>query len=355
MRVCVTGASGHIGSNIVHELVQRGHRVSVSARSLGRLRALDGLDIDRHEGDVLDRASLRRAMDGAEVLFHAAAVYKNWTPDPEEMPRVALEGTRNALHAAKDAGVRRIVFTSSCNAAGLTKDLAHPPDETCWNTAPHAPYVRAKVESEKLAHALAKELGLELVAVLPTGVLGRFDYAVTPTTRLFVDILSRRAPLGFPINLVDVRDVAVGHVLAAERGVAGERYLLGGDNADVETLARVMREETGATPKIGLPPLWLLGALATVFEAASKLTKKQPPLTRALVREMSESKGIVFDCTKARKELGLEPRAVAEVVREAARWAAFRGLVDARIGARLPPDAAWGAKPPRAGAADAAA
>lgn len=341
MRVCVTGASGHIGANIVHELVSRGHSVSVSTRSLDRLRALKGLSVDAHVGDVLDQKSLRPAMDGAEVLFHAAAVYKNWTKDPEEMPRVALEGTRNALRAAKDAGVKRVVYTSSCNAIGFAKDLEKLPDEKTWNDAPHLPYVRAKVESEKLAHELAKDLGIELVAVLPTGVLGRFDHAVTPSTKTFVDVLNKKGPLGFPMNLVDVRDVALGHVLAAEKGRAGERYLLGGENADVETIAKAVREETGVEPKIGLPPGWVLATIAAIAETGSKLTGREPMLTRAMVREITSSKGIVFDCSKAKRELGLEARPVRDVVREAARWAAFIELVDESIGKKLPPDPAW--------------
>lgn len=280
-------------------------------------------------------------MDGAEVLFHAAAVYKNWTKDPEEMPRVAMEGTRNALRAAKDAGVKRVVYTSSCNAIGFAKDLEKLPDENTWNDAPHLPYVRAKVESEKLAHELAEELGIELVAVLPTGVLGRFDYAVTPSTKTFADVVNRKGPLGFPMNLVDVRDVALGHVLAAEKGRAGERYLLGAENADVDTLAKAIREETGVEPKVGLPPGWVLATVATIAETVSKLTGKEPALTRALVREIASSKGIVFDCSKAKRELGLAPRPLGEVVREAARWAAFIGIVGESLREKLPPDPAW--------------
>ncbi len=341
MRVCVTGASGHIGANIVHELVSRGHDVSVSVRSRARLRATVGLDLRVHEGDVLDAASLRPALEGAEILFHAAAVYKSWTRDPEEMRRTAVEGTKNALRAAKDAGVRRVVHTSSCNAVGFAKDLAKPFDETVWNDTPHLPYVRAKVDSEKVAHALADELGLDLVAVLPTGVVGRFDYGPTPSTKNFVDILNRKAPIGFPVNLVDVRDVALGHVLAAEKGKPGERYLLGGENADVERLARVVREETGVEPKVGLPPAWVLASVATIGELVASVTGKEPPLTRAMVREIVESKGIVFDCSKAKRELGFEPRKLDEVVREAARWAAFAGFVDAGIAEKLPPDPSW--------------
>jgi dihydroflavonol-4-reductase len=340
MRVCVTGASGHIGANIVHELVARGHEVSVSARSLDRLKAIDGLGVEKHEGDVLDEKSLRPALDGADVLVHAAAIYKNWTKDPEEMPRTSLEGTKNALRAAKDAGVKRVVYTSSCNAVGFSKD-GKPLDETSWNDAYHLPYVRAKVESEKLAHEMAKELGLELVAVLPTAVVGRFDYAITPSTKNFVEVLKKKAPLGFPINLVDVRDVALGHVLAMEKGKSGERYLLGSENLETEPLAKIIEEETGVKAKMGMPPGWVLGAVAAISEGISSLTGKEPMITRALVRELTSAKGLLFDCTKAKKELGLEPRAPREIVRETARWCAFVGQIDESIKTKLPPDPSW--------------
>jgi dihydroflavonol-4-reductase len=340
MRVCVTGASGHIGTNIVHELVARGHRVSVSARSLDRLKGIEGLDVEKHKGDVLEEKSLRPAMDGADVLVHAAAVYKNWTKDPDEMPRTALEGTKNALRAAKDAGIKRVVYTSSCNAVGFSKD-GKPLDEKTWNESFHLPYVRAKVDSEKLAHELAKELGLELVAVLPTGVLGRYDYAITPSTKMFVEVLQRKGPLGFPINPVDVRDVALGHVLAMEKGKAGERYLLGSDNVEPNELAKLIEEETGVTPKIGMPPAWVLGTIAAVSEGISSLTGKEPLLTRALVKELTSAKGLLFDCSKAKKDLGLEPRPPREVVRETARWCAFVGQVAEPIKSKLPPDPSW--------------
>jgi dihydroflavonol-4-reductase len=340
MRVCVTGASGHIGANIVHELVERGHRVSVSARSFDRLKGIEGLDVEKHLGDVLDAKSLRPAMEGADVLVHAAAVYKNWTKDPEEMPRTSVEGTKNALRAAKDAGIKRVVYTSSCNAVGFSKD-GKPLDEKSWNESFHLPYVRAKVESEKLAHDLAKELGIELVAVLPTGVVGRYDYAITPSTKNFVDVMKKKAPVGFTINLVDVRDVALGHVLAMEKGKPGERYLLGSDNIEPDDLAKLVEEETGVTPKLGMPPAWVLGAIAAVSEGISSLTGKEPMITRAMVKELSSAKGLVFDCTKAKKELGLEARPPREIIRETARWCAFVGQLDDTLKSKLPPDPAW--------------
>ena len=340
MRVCVTGASGHIGSNIVHELVARGHEVSVSARSLDRLKGIAGLDVEKHEGDVLDEKSLRKSMEGAEVLIHAAAVYKNWTKDPEEMPRTSLEGTKNALRAAKDAGIKRVVYTSSCNAVGFSKD-GKPLDEKTWNDTPHLPYVRAKVESEKLAHEMAKELGIDLVAVLPTGVVGRFDYAITPSTKNFVEVVQKKSPLGFPINLVDVRDVALGHVLAMEKGKSGERYLLGSENVEAEPLAKLIEEELGVKPKIGMPPPWLLGTIAAISEGISSLTGKEPMITRALVRELTSAKGLVFDCTKAQKELGLLPRDTRQIVREAARWCEFIGQLDESVKTKLPPEKEW--------------
>lgn len=356
MRACVTGASGHIGSNLVHALVDAGHQVSVLARPGSSLRAIEGLAVERREGDILDEASLRAAMDGAEVLFHAAAVYRNWTKDPDEMSRAAVDGTKNALRAAKDAKVRRVVYTSSSNAVGFTKDPAKSLDETVWNDSPIAPYVQAKVAAERAAHALARELGLDVVAVLPTGVLGRFDYRITPTTRAILDVLNRKAPIPFPLNPVDVRDVAAGHLLAADKGRAGERYLLGSENVDVEGLAKILREELELEAKVGMPPGWVLGAVAAVSELASSITGREPMLSRAMAREIRASKGVVFDCSKAERELGLAPRGAREVIRETARWLGFLGLLEAPalaalVRERLAPDPSWLPEADRAKAA----
>ncbi len=342
----VTGASGHIGSNLVHDLVASGHRVVALVRKTSDLTAIEGLDVDVRMGDILDADSVRAAMDGCELVFHAAAVYKNWTADPEEMPRTANVGTRNVFAAAADAGVKRLVYTSSSNAVGFTGTLDAPLDEETWNEQPYAPYVRAKVTAERLAHQLSKETGVPMIAVLPTGVLGRFDYKTTPTTQTFLDMANGAAPIPFPINMVDVRDVARCHVLAAGRGEPGERYLAGSDNASEKQIAKFLLDELGARASVGLPPTWLLKIVAVGAGWVSSLTGREPMISREMVQELEFGNGPIFDCRKAREKLGFEPTSPVEVIREAGRWAAYLGtLRDKSVSERLPPDPAWPARP----------
>lgn len=328
-RALVTGANGHIGSNLVRDLLSRGYEVVAFVREGSDLRGLDGLDVRLARGDVLDAASVASAMAGVDVVFHAAAPYLTWARKPEVIVRPAVEGTENVLRAAKAASVARVVVTSSCNAVGFTRDS--PLDETTWNERVSSPYLRAKRDQERRAHGLGAELDLDVVTVLPTAVLGPYDYRRTPTTAPFVDALTGKGPVPFPMNLIDARDVARGHVLAAERGARGARYLLGGDNVDTSTLAALIERHTGKRPSEGLPPPWVLRAVATVAEAASALSGKAPPITRALLDDVDGGVPL-FDCTRARNELGLAPRGAEDVVVATMQWAAEMGWLPAPVG-----------------------
>lgn len=321
-RALVTGASGHIGANLVRDLVEHGYTVRAFVRAKSDTRGLDGLDVERVTGDVLDPTSVERACEGCSLVFHAGAPYVTWARDPSTIVEPAVRGTENVLRAAKAAGVRRVVVTSSCNAVGFTK--GERLDERTWNERATSPYMRAKLEQERRADALAAELDLDVVKVLPTGVLGPHDYRRTPTTGPFVDALVGKGPVPFPMNLIDVRDVARGHVLAAERGRRGERYLLGGENVDVSTLASLVEKHTGRRPKEGLPPAWVLRTVAAVSEAFAPLVGTAPPITRALLDDV-DGGAPLFDCGKARRELGLEPRGAEEVVVSVIAWARQMG------------------------------
>jgi dihydroflavonol-4-reductase len=206
------------------------------------------------------------------------------------------------------------------------------------------PYIRAKNEQERRAWVLAGELGLPLLAVLPTAVLGRFDYRKTPTTAPFVDALAHRGPVPFAMNIVDVRDVARSHVLAAEKGQDGERYLVGGDNVDVHTLAGLIEKHTGKRPAEGLPPRWVMSTFAFVSERASEVSGKAPRVTRDVLDDLGGG-APVFDCHKEHEKLYLEPRSADEVVVETLRWALFMGWLPEKIAAPLraanAPDARW--------------
>jgi len=350
-RVLVTGANGHLGCNLVRELLGAGHRVVALVRPGADHSGLGGLDLERISGDVLDPPSIRGAVQGCELVFHAAAPYLVWARDPDDIVRPAVEGTENVLRAAKAAGVRRVVFTSSSNAVGFTSDPQRPLDELSWNEAPRSPYVRAKTMAERRVWALSAELDLPVVAVLPTAVLGRFDYRVTPTTAPVLDAVQGRGPVPFAMNLVDVRDVARAHVLAAERGKPGERYLAGGQNVTTAELAEIIWQLAGIRPKQGLPPYPVLLAVATVADLIARRTGKPPIISPDIARESRGGRQPVFDCSKIQRELGLAPRSAEQVVSEVIRWGLFLGRIREPLATTLrghfTPDPSWPRPSPR--------
>jgi len=328
-RALVTGANGHIGSNLVRDLLEHGYSVVAGVREGADLRGIAALDVEIARFDVLDANGVAKAMAGCDLVFHVAAPYAVWARDPRTIIEPAVRGTENVLRAAKAASVRRVVVTSSCNAVGFTRGA--PLDETSWNARTSSPYIRAKCEQERKARALADELDLDVVTVLPTAVLGPYDYRKTPTTAPFIDALKGSGPVPFPMNVVDVRDVARGHVLAAEKGRRGERYLLGGDNVDVTTLATLIEQRTGKRPSEGLPPTWVLRGVAVVAEAVSAIAGKAPIITRALLDDVAGGNPL-FDIAKAKTELGYAPRSAAEVVDATLAWAIKMGWVTKRAG-----------------------
>jgi len=346
-KALVTGANGHIGSNLVRDLLEHGYEVVPLVREKSNTAGLEGLDLDYARGDVLDEASIARAIDGCEIVFHAAAPYLTWAKDPATIFEPAVHGTENVLRAAKKANVRRVVVTSSCNAVGFTKDPKKPLDETTWNDGAKSPYILSKNEQERRAWSLAKELDLDVVTVLPTAVLGRFDYRKTPTTAPFVDALCGKGPVPFPMNLVDVRDVARTHVLAAEKGKRGERYLAGGDNIEIAPLASLIEKLVGKRPAEGLPPAFVLRMVAFFAEVGSEITGKAPMITRAVLDDVKGGVPL-FDCRKAREELGLSPHGAEEVVTETLRWALHMGWIPESIASKVrdkyPPDPSWPSK-----------
>ncbi len=314
----VTGANGHIGTNLVRELLENNWKIVALVREGSDARGLEGLDVQIVRGDVRDEAVVDKAMIGATHVFHLAAPYVTWAKDPNAIVEPAVRGTEVVLRAAKKAGVKRVVVTSSCNVVGFTR--GEPLDESTWREDATSPYLRAKLEQERRAVALAKELDLDVVTVLPTAVLGPWDYRMTPTTQPFVDVLRGKSPVPFPMNVVDVRDVARGHRLAAEKGTRGARYLLGGDNVDIPTLAAMIAKHTGKKPGEGLPPAWVLRTVAALSEAMSSISGKPPMITRALLDDVAGGVPL-FKIDKAKNELGYAPRPAQEVVDATVEWA----------------------------------
>ena len=337
--ILVTGANGHIGASCVRDLLANGYRVVGMVREGADLRGLAGLELELRTGDVLDAASVREAVRGVDGVFHLAQPYVLDEDDPEAVIRPGVVGTEHVFGAMKEEGIERVVYTSSCAAVGLSEDANAPLDETTFREDGAIPYIEAKIQGERRALALGRELGLEVVVTLPVGVLGPWDFKPTPTMLNAYDTANGKGPLPMAVNFTDVRDVAAAHRLAFERGRAGERYLVGGELMQPAEAVEVIGELTGKTPAATWPPRWILSTLITItgwFGAA--------PMSKTALDDVY-GKHFAYDCQKARDELGFAPRPPADAIREALRWGAFVGAlkpaVAAKVRAKLPPDPEW--------------
>ncbi len=326
MNCFVTGASGFIGANLVHELNARGHRVRALLRPGADTRGLQGAEFEQVPGDVGDRASLEAGLRGCDWCFHVAASYHLWLPDYAPMYAANVEGTRNVLTAAAGAGCSRIVYTSTVGCIGLPREkdgVLTPTDEL-------TPVVEAQMSnhyklSKWRAEVVARELaakGLPVVIVNPSAPVGPRDVKPTPTGKVIVDFLNRAMPayLDTGLNWVHVRDVAVGHILAAEKGRVGERYILGhaGGNWTMKEALDVLARLTGLpAPGFRVPYSVALTA-AHVDELLARLTGKPPKAPLAGVR-MAKYK-MFFNPAKAVRELGLPQTPPEEALRDAVAW-----------------------------------
>jgi len=325
MNCFVTGGSGFIGANLVHELVARGHRVKALLRPNSDRRGLAGAEYETAEGDVLDQASLERGIKGCEWCFHVAASYHLWLRDYRPMYETNVEGTRNVLTAAARAGCSRIVYTSTVGCIGLPKErngTVTPTDETafCSQAQMTNHYKRSKWQAEQVALELARQY--PIVIVNPSAPVGPRDVKPTPTGQIIVDFLKRKLPafLDTGLNWVHVRDVVVGHILSAERGRIGERYILGNaeGNWTLKLALNVLQEITGLpAPKMRVPYA-VAYAAALVDETISKLTGCPPKAPIAGVR-MAKYK-MFFNPAKAIRELGLPQTPPKQALADAVEW-----------------------------------
>ncbi len=329
MKCFVTGASGFIGANLVHELKARGHSVRALLRPNADTRGVAGVDIERVPGDVSDRAALIAAMRGCDWCFHLAASYHLWLRDYAPMYAANVDGTRNVLEAAAEAGCSRIVYTSTVGCIGLPRvvnGIVTPTDEaTPVSEAQMSNHYKiSKWRAEVVARELAAK-GLPIVIVNPSAPVGPRDVKPTPTGQVIVDFLNHAMPayLDTGLNWVHVRDVAIGHILAAERGRMGERYILGNieGNWTMKEALDVLAKITGLkAPGFRVPYGVALGA-AYVDEFIAKFTGKPPKAPLAGVR-MAKYK-MFFSPAKAMRELGLPQTPPEQALRDAVDW--FRG------------------------------
>ena len=333
MNCFVTGASGFIGANIIHELVARGHSVKALLRPKADLRGLRGAEFERVEGDVSDREKLKSAMRGCDWCFHVAASYHLWLRDYRPMYAANVEGTRNVIEAAASAGCSRIVYTSTVGCIGyptavdgkiVPSDENTPVSEAQMSNH----YKRSKWQAEQAAIELARR-GLPVVIVNPTAPVGPRDVKPTPTGQVIVDFLNRAMPayLDTGLNWVHVRDVAVGHILAAKEGRIGERYILGNaqGNWTMREAFAVLQEITGVpAPKMRVPYFVALMA-AHANEMISKITRKHPKAPLAGVR-MAKYK-MFFNPAKTINELELPQTPPKQALADAVEWFRANGYV----------------------------
>jgi dihydroflavonol-4-reductase len=325
MDALVTGGTGFIGANLVRELLADGLTVRVLARAGSDRRALEGCAVEVAEGDLLDPASLRAAARGVKCVYHVAADYRLWARDPREVYRANVDGTRHVLEAACEAGAERIVYTSTVGAVGIPKD-GTPGDE---NTPVSLhDMVGAYKASKFLAERVARELaarGAPVVTVNPSAPVGPRDVKPTPTGKMLVDFLKGKmvASLDTGLNLVHVRDVARGHIQAAERGRVGERYILGNENLSLLEIFRLLARITGIpAPRLRVPyaAAWLA---ALGMEGVARLTGRPPQVPLTAVR--MAKKRMHFSAVKAIRELGLPQTPVEVALGDAVHWFVERG------------------------------
>jgi len=316
----VTGATGFIGANVVRTLLETGASVRVLARPESDVRNLQGLPVEIVHGDVRDLSSLRLALQGCHTLYHVAAHYSLWTPHPEEMYATNVQGTENLCQAALDTGLQKMVYTSSVATVGMPAD-GSPGDETMFLNPEHAigHYKRSKILAEQAVLAFCQR-GLPVVIVNPAAPIGPWDVKPTPTGKIIVDFLQRKMPayLDTGLNLVDVRDVARGHVLAAQHGKIGERYILGCSNLALREILQLASDVSGLPAPRFRVPYGVALALGYCCAGFSALTGKQPMVPLDGVRMARHA--MYFSAQKAVRELGLPQSPIAEAMRQAVQW-----------------------------------
>jgi len=312
----VTGASGFLGWHIARLLTERGHHVRALLRPTSRI---PDLDVEAITGDLRDPASLARAVDGCGLVFHAAADYRLWAADPNELYHSNVDGTRNILEAAAKAGVERVVYTSTVGCIGIPENSPGDEDQPCTFEDMHGAYKRSKFLAEGIALEYAATR-LPVVILNPTAPIGDHDSKPTPTGKIVLDFLKGDMPafIDTGLNVVDARDVALGHLLACERGRTGERYILGSENL---TLAQILGKLAAITgrpaPTVKLPyaVAYAAGAVTTAWANVSG-TPPRAPLDAV---RMARKKMFVTHA-KAARELGFQPGPADGALARAVAW-----------------------------------
>jgi dihydroflavonol-4-reductase len=323
--VLVTGGTGFVGANLVRELLADGHTVRVLARRGGDRRALEGCRVEIVEGDLLEDESVRAAVAGARRVYHVAADYRLWAPDSAVLYRANVDGTRAVLAAAAEAGAERIIYTSTVGAVGIPKDGSPGDERTPVSLADMVgAYKASKFLAERVADEWAAR-GAPVITVNPSAPVGPWDVKPTPTGQMIVDFLKGKmvASLDTGLNLVHVRDVARGHILAGDRGRVGQRYILGHRNLPLLEIFQMLATLTGIpAPRFRVPyaVAWLT---AVGMEGLARLRGGAPQVPLTAVR--MARKRMYFSAAKAVTELGLPQTPVEQALRDGVDWFVERG------------------------------
>ena len=326
MTTLVTGASGFLGSHVARQLVARGEDVRVLMRASSTNRAVADLSLEYVTGDLRDPASLDRAMKGVKRVFHVAADYRLWARRSKEIYESNVGGTKNLLEAAKRAGVEQLIYTST--VATIAVDRPQLPNEftdaKLEEMVGH--YKRSKWMAEREALNAAKQ-GLPVIVAMPTTPVGPWDWKPTPTGKIILDFLNGKMPgyVETGLNFVGVEECAAGHLLVAEKGKVGERYLLGAENLTLKAMLDVLANITGLpAPSLKIPHGLALG-VAYANTALSRLVGREPGIP---VEGVKIARHMMFvDCSRARRELGFKPGSVAAALERAVRWYEANGYI----------------------------
>jgi dihydroflavonol-4-reductase len=323
----VTGATGFVGSAVARALLARGHQVRVLARPNSDRRNLAGLAVEIVEGALEDPCSLARAVAGCRYVYHVAADYRIWVPNPAPMFRANVDGTRDLLTAALEAGAERIVYTSSVATLGLVPGGSGDEETPSSLGDMIGPYKRSKFAAEEVVRELVRERGLPAVIVNPSTPVGPGDIKPTPTGRLIVEAARGQMPafVDTGLNIVHVDDVAEGHLAAAEKGRIGGRYILGGENLALTEILAEVAKVVGRRPPWLRVPHGVLYPVAIGAELAARVTGRDPFVTLDGVR-MSRKK-MYFTSEKASRELGYAPRPAREAIADAVTWFEANGYL----------------------------
>jgi len=318
----VTGATGFVGSAVVRQLVQSGHKVKALVRPTSILKNIENIPLDIVTGDLTDRVSLQKALDGCDYLFHVAADYRLWVPEPEEMYKNNVVGTRKIMQEAMKAGVRKIIYTSS--VATLKLDCNKPlADENSAASLEDmiGHYKRSKFLAEKEVLQLIETQDLPAVIVNPSAPVGPGDIKPTPTGRFIVDAVAGRMPayVDTGLNIVHVNDVAEGHILALKHGRIGQRYILGGHNMTLQEILIEIASIAGCTPPRIRIPYRLILPIAILAEAWASCTGKGEPRVTLAGAKMAK-KQMFFSSAKAEREIKYISRPAQAALYDAVHW-----------------------------------